>query len=150
MLAKTTLENSLASFIGAVGASRSGIVKLGPRASGDIAEPTAEQRSKLLADLALAGTGSRAIVWLWGALIVVIFVIAIGFAIYHREDMKFVAVAILGGSGVNAFLLAQVRSVHAKLVSTQILLALLPNLPPQEWVKASVVLMDELLKAPKA
>ena len=57
--------------------------------------------------------------------------------------------AILGGSGVNAFLLAQVRSVHAKLVSTQILLALLPNLPPQEWVKESVVLMDELLKAPK-
>lgn len=144
-----TLERSLSSFISAAGASRGGVVKLGRAAKPDVAEPTAEQRKKLLEDLASAGIGSRAIVWLWVALILGVFALSAGFAIYQRDDIKFVAASILGGSGVMAFLFAQVRSVHTKLVSTQILLALLPNLPPEQWVRAAIILMDEVLKAPK-
>ncbi len=146
---ENSLERSLASFISAAGASRGGVVKLGPAARPAPAEPTPEQRKQLLADLAAAGAGSRAIVWLWAALIVAVFALAAGFAIYQRDDIKFVAASILGGSGIVAMLFTQLRSVHTKLVSTQILLALLPNLPPQEWAKAAIVLMDEVLKAPR-
>ena len=34
-----------------------------------------------------------------------------------------------------------------KLVSTQVLLALLPNLSPEQWVKVSIDLLGEILKA---
>jgi hypothetical protein len=149
MYSRISLEGALSSFIADVGASRGGVVKLGGAAApGVAAESQPAQREQLLADLELAGRGSRMIVWLWVALIGAIFALSAGFAVYHRDNIGFVAASLLGGSGIMAFLLAQVRSVHTKLVSTQLLLALLPNLPPAQWVKVAIVLMDEIVKAP--
>lgn len=142
------LVTALSSFIAATGARRGGLVKLGAGAPAAEPVPTPEQRAALLAGLAAAGRSSRAIVGLWVALILMSFGLAMGLAIYHRDDLAFVAGAVLGGSGVMAALLAQVRRLHTRQVSTQILLALLPNLPPQAWVKAATALLDEVVKAP--
>jgi len=146
MANENSLERSLSTFVEATGVRSDGVIRMGSGSRSKIAEPSAEQRNRLLADLARAGAGSRTIVWVWVALIVALFALAAGFAIYHRDEVRIVAGSILGGSGIMVVLLTQVRSVHKKLVATQILLALLPNLPPEQWVKSAMVLLNEILK----
>ena len=148
MANKANLEESLQTFLSATGVVRGEAVKLGRTAKSSMSEPSAEQRARLLADLSEARAGSRMILWLWVALIVAVFLLSAAFAVYQRDDVRTLTVSVLGGTGIMAFLLKQVWSVHTKLVSTQLFLALLPNLPPEQWVKSSVVLLDEVLKAP--
>jgi len=113
-------------------------------------EPSVAERRALLDMLRSTVASARQVVWMWLAAIIATFVLAAGFAIYHRDNITFVSTMILGGSGVLALLLQQVRSVHARMVSSEALLALLPNLPPAEWAKMAKAILEEVLKAPAA
>ena len=96
MYSRNSLEGALSSFISGAGASRGGVVKLWRAAAPGDADSLPVQREQLLADLALAGLGSRTIVWLWLALITAIFALSAGFAVYHRDNIGFVAASLLG------------------------------------------------------
>jgi hypothetical protein len=119
-----------------------------PRASPAAAEPSPQQRQALLSSLEAAGRSSRMLIWLWVALIIGVFVLIVGLTVYHRDDVGFVAGAILGGTGAMAALLQQVRGVHTRLVSTQLLLSLLPTLAPAQWRTAVQSLLEEVLNKP--
>lgn len=147
MRTRHSLEEYLSAFVAEAGGERGEIVKLGRKPS-PVGNPTMDQRERLLAGLEKVEKGSAAIFWLWAGMIVAAFVISVGLSIFHRENIGFVTASLVGGTGIIAFLFSQVRSVHGKFVSTQILLAVLPNLPPEEWVKVSHVLLDEVFKVP--
>lgn len=112
------------------------------------AEPSEQQRAALLNSLEAVGRSSRMLIWLWVALIIGVFVLIVGLTVYHRDKLAFVAGAILGGSGAMAALLQQVRGVHTRLVSTQLLLSLLPTLAPAQWRTAVQSLLEEVLNKP--
>lgn len=150
MHAEPVLNNLLSTFLNEVGVQRAGVIKFGPKADAKPAtEPSAAQRHKLLEGLALAGRGSRSIIWVWVALIVSLFTLVAGFAVYHHDNIAFVTTAILSGSGAMSILLQQIRSVQLRLLSTQVLLALLPNLAPTEWSRVVQSLLEEVLDARK-
>jgi hypothetical protein len=148
MVNKTTVQVALTHFLDASGVDLDAPIKFGPKIK---VEPgiTQQQRQRLLDDLTKAQQGSRTIIWLWVALIIGIFAIAAGFAVYYRHDQKFVAGSILGGSGIMVVLLHQVRRLHVNQLSSQILLALLPNLPPEHWIKVAMIFAQEIIKPSK-
>ena len=82
-------------------------------------------------------------------IIIGVFVLAAGLAIYHSNDLRFLSVSILGGSGIMALLLRQMRELHTRQLSTQILIALLPNLPPEQWIKVVTTFQQEILQRGK-
>jgi hypothetical protein len=150
MQSEPALNNLLSAFLDEIGVQRVGVIKFGPKPdTAPAAEPSPAQRRKLLEGLALAGRGSRSIIWLWVALIIGLFMLVAGFAVYHHDNTAFVTAAILGGSGAMSILLKQMRSVHLRMVSTQVLLTLLPNLAPAEWSKVVQSLLEEVLNASK-
>lgn len=111
-------------------------------------EPNLAQRQALLSSLEAVGRSSRLLIWLWVGLIIGVFVLIVSLTVYHRDNLGFVAGSILGGSGAMAALLQQVRGVHTRLVSTQLLLSLLPTLAPAQWRTAVQSLLDEVLNKP--
>lgn len=147
MFRNPKLEDALSTFLDSTGVDRGGLARLGPASKPPPPTPAAMQL--LLANLEVASRQSRLMVWMRVGLIFGIFILAAGFAVYYRNNATFVAGAILGGSGVMAFLLQQMQGAHAGIVSTQILIALLPSVPSEEWAKYVGILMDEVLKTPK-
>lgn len=122
--------------------------KFAPGKSNPSAALNAKAREQLVSDLKAAADGSSQILSLWAGMIVAVFVLAAGIAVYNRANTVFVGGAILGGTGCMAFLLHQLRDVHSKMVATRILLALIPNLPPEELIKVARTMQEELARAP--
>lgn len=146
MAKNDTLESALLAFVSAAGITLGGPIKLGSKPKSEATETTAKNRQDLLDSLTGVRAKSRWVVWVMVFLVLAAFTVFVSFAIYHRDNISFVAGSILGGSGILALLFRQIHSAHARLVSSETLLALLPNLPPAQWVKISVVLASEVFK----
>lgn len=147
------LSSVLEGFLEEMGVPRGDVV-LGPATSGTLSEgkppparrrpaPSAAQRDAMLKRLESVAQRARHVLWLWAAATVVVLLLAVGMAIYHRDNTTFVGASMLGGSGALMAILSQARAIHSRLVATEVLLVMLPNLPPDEWVRVAVAMLEE-------
>ena len=131
----------LGEYLASVGVNTRESIVMGP-GQPQGREPTGAERASLASALVKVASRARGVLWFWMAIVVVVLACAIALAVYYRDDPKFLAAFLLGGTGVLGVVLRQASTIHTRVVATETLLAFLPSLAKSEWNRVTQALMD--------
>lgn len=102
---------------------------------GASAEFTAENKAELTRQLRGQYKQNQALVWIATALWVILFLVAIYFALYYRDNLKGLSVALGGNLMVVSGIMLALRRLWLDTSSIGALLAILPGLTPKDAAK---------------
>lgn len=128
-----------------------GIESKGPARAGQSQvrklDPT--QREKLRLALLEQASSSNRWMMVWTAVAILIVILDAIIAIRFSGDQKILLAVVGGGTGAFFLVLNMMKSAISSHNAGQTLLAILPNLPPEEWTTIAKVMVTEVLKGSK-
>ena len=128
-----------------------GVDTTGPARAGQsqVRKVDASRRDELRLALSEQATKSNCWMMVWtGVAIAIVFLDAV-IAIRFSGHEKILIAVVGGGAGAFIYVLNLMRRAISSHNAGQTLLAILPNLPPEEWTTVAKVMTTEVLKGLK-